>query len=145
MDNQAAICQVESEASSQKSKHVDIKYKMIKDYYHKGIISPKYISTTEMIADLFTKAFDVPTFRHLCGLVGLRAINDTDSTWRGGVLEQTNLWKTPRTYMNEEQMYSNEIDVMEAWTFSVYSILELDDQMNRWLDVKKFRIFVVLH
>ena len=46
--------------------------------------------------------------------------------------------------MNEEQMHSNEIDVMEAWTFSVYSILELDDQMNRWLDVKKFRIFVVL-
>jgi hypothetical protein len=37
MDNQAAISQVESEASSNKSKHVDIKHKFIKDYYQKEL------------------------------------------------------------------------------------------------------------
>ena len=42
MDNQAAIAQVESEASCYKSKHVDIKRKFIKDLYRKKIIKPAY-------------------------------------------------------------------------------------------------------
>ena len=39
MDNQAAISQVQSEASSYKAKHIDIKQKMIKDFYKKFDVS----------------------------------------------------------------------------------------------------------
>jgi hypothetical protein len=35
MDNQAAIAQIMPEASSQRSKHIDIKYKFLKDLYYK--------------------------------------------------------------------------------------------------------------
>ncbi len=45
MDNQAAICQIQSEASSHKSKHIDIKHKFIKDNYQRGMIKPVYVNT----------------------------------------------------------------------------------------------------
>ena len=83
MDNQAAISQVESEASSYKSKHVDIKYKFIKDYYRKGSIKTSYLPTQEMRADLLTKSLASPTFRRLRTLIGLRSTEDQS----GGVLE----------------------------------------------------------
>ena len=76
MDNQAAISQVQSEASSYKAKHVDINHKMIKDVYKKGIIMPIYVPTNEMKANLLTKALSTPTFRNLCAMIGLFA--DTD-------------------------------------------------------------------
>ena len=76
MDNQAAISQVQSEASSYKAKHIDIKHKMIKDFYKKGIILPIYVPTAEMKADLLTKGLSTPTFRHLRDMIGLH--DDTE-------------------------------------------------------------------
>ena len=76
MDNQAAISQVQSEASSYKAKHIDIKHKMIKDFYKNGIILPIYVPTAEMKADLLTKALSTPTFRHLRDMIGLH--DDTE-------------------------------------------------------------------
>ena len=76
MYNQAAISQVQSEASSYRAKHVYIKHKMIKYVYQKGIIIPTYVPTNEMKADLLTKALSTPTFRNLCAMIGLFA--DTD-------------------------------------------------------------------
>ncbi len=60
MGNQAAISQIASEASSQRSKHIDIKYKFLKDLYLKQILDPVHVSTKSMLADLLTKA--LPTF-----------------------------------------------------------------------------------
>lgn len=85
MDNQAAISQIESEASSNKSKHVDIKYKFIKDYQQKNLIKTELVSTTDMKADILTKALSAPTFRNLCGLIGLASGARTHQS--GGVLE----------------------------------------------------------
>jgi hypothetical protein len=89
MDNQAAIAQITSEASSQRSKHIDIKYKFLKDLYYKEQIKPIHVPTKSMIADLMTKAFPTPDFRRLCALIGLvdpKRLNGVD-TRRGGVLE----------------------------------------------------------
>jgi hypothetical protein len=36
MDNQAAIAQITSEASSQRSKHIDIKYNFLKGFNYEG-------------------------------------------------------------------------------------------------------------
>jgi hypothetical protein len=84
MDNQAAISQVESEASSSKTKHVDIKHKFIKDYYRKGIIKTRYVPTTDMIADLQTKALGTVVFQRLRAMIGLA---NSSSPHSGGVLE----------------------------------------------------------
>ena len=86
MDNQAAIAQVESEASSYKSKHVDIKHKFIKDLYRKKIIQPAYVSTVEMKADLLTKAMSASTFKNLRAMIGLEQFEPISSR-RGGALE----------------------------------------------------------
>ena len=89
MDNQAAIAQITSEASSQRSKHIDIKYKFLRDLYYKGKLKPLHVPTKSMVADLMTKAFPTPDFRRLCALIGLldaSRLNAVD-TRRGGVLE----------------------------------------------------------
>ncbi len=71
MDNQVVIAQITSEASSQRSKHIDIKYKFLKDLYYKGKITPIPVPTKSMIADTMTKAFPTSDFRRLCALIGL--------------------------------------------------------------------------
>ena len=89
MDNQAPIAQITSEASSQRSKHIDIKYKFLKDLHYKNKLMPVHVPTKSMQADLKTKVFPAPDFRRLCALIGLfdpRRQNDVD-TRRGGVLE----------------------------------------------------------
>jgi hypothetical protein len=45
MDNQTVITCIMNEASSSKTKHVDIKHKYIKDLYQRKIILPSYIPT----------------------------------------------------------------------------------------------------
>jgi hypothetical protein len=88
VDNQAGIAQITSEASSQRSKHIDIIYKFLKDLYYKRKITPIHVPTKSMIADLLTKAFPTPDFRRLCALIGLvdpEHQNDVD-TRLGGVL-----------------------------------------------------------
>jgi hypothetical protein len=54
MDNQAAITQITSEASSQRSKHIDIKYKFLKDLYYNTRIIPIPVPTKSMLADIMT-------------------------------------------------------------------------------------------
>ena len=88
VDNQAAIAQIQSEASSQRSKHIDIKYKFLKDLYYKKRIIPIHVPTKSMIADLMTKAFPTPDFRRLCSMIGLVYRAElANGTRRGGVLE----------------------------------------------------------
>jgi hypothetical protein len=89
MDNQAAISQVTSEASSQRAKHIDIKYKFLKDLYYKGKLKPLHVPTKTMVADLMTKAFPTPDFRRLCALIGQidPSRQNAVDTRRGGVLE----------------------------------------------------------
>ena len=98
MDNQSAISQITSEASSYKSKHVDIKHKFIKDIYKKGTIMPTYIPTAEKKADILTKALPTPVFRTLQEMIGLFSDVESTSTRCGGVLESTSKFSdTTRT------------------------------------------------
>jgi hypothetical protein len=87
MDNQAAIAQVTSEASSQRSKHIDIKYKFLKDLYLNQVINPIHVPTKAMLADLLTKAMPTPDFRRLSSMIGLQDARSSEDTHRGGVLE----------------------------------------------------------
>eukprot|EP00644_Phytophthora_capsici_P001920 jgi/Phyca11/107672/e_gw1.14.434.1 len=71
MDNQAAIKQVQNETSAGKAKHIDVKYKFTKDLYFKGIITPTYVPTGEIAANLLTKSFAAPRLREPYALYGL--------------------------------------------------------------------------
>jgi hypothetical protein len=54
-DNQGAIALAENPVHHQRSKHIDIKYHFIRDICMKGKINVVYLSTEEMVADIFTK------------------------------------------------------------------------------------------
>jgi hypothetical protein len=62
-----------NEASSSKKKHVDIKYKFIKDLYRHAVLSPSYVTATNMKADILTMILPEPTFVHLRTLIGVHA------------------------------------------------------------------------
>jgi hypothetical protein len=82
MDNRAAIAQITSEASSQRSKHIDTKHKFLKDLCYKENLKPIHVPTKSKLADLMTKAFPTPDFRRLCALIGLvdpKYQNDVDT------------------------------------------------------------------
>jgi hypothetical protein len=90
MDNQVAITQITPEASSQRSKYIDIKYNFLKDLYDKERIIPTHVPTKSMLADLMTKAFPTPEFRRLCRMIGLKDVNkmmlilDLAKCWNSG-------------------------------------------------------------
>uniref|UniRef100_A0AAV1UES1 Polyprotein n=1 Tax=Peronospora matthiolae TaxID=2874970 RepID=A0AAV1UES1_9STRA len=58
IDNQAAIRQIEGEASSTKSNHVDVRVKYLCDNARRGIVVPQYVPSDLMLADVLTKALD---------------------------------------------------------------------------------------
>ena len=68
VDNQAAIRQIEGEASSLRA---NVRLKFIKDFVRHGIIEPRYVRSELMLADLLIKAVDQHKLTKLRLLVGL--------------------------------------------------------------------------
>uniref|UniRef100_A0AAV1TN70 Polyprotein n=1 Tax=Peronospora matthiolae TaxID=2874970 RepID=A0AAV1TN70_9STRA len=65
VDNQAAISQIAGEASSLKSKHVDVRLKFLCYFAHRGVQVAIYVRSGQMLADLMTKAMDATKLRTL--------------------------------------------------------------------------------
>jgi hypothetical protein len=55
-DNQSAIHSLVGARSSSKARHIDIRYHFARDLIEKRLISASYVSTSDNLADLFTKA-----------------------------------------------------------------------------------------
>jgi hypothetical protein len=55
-DNQGAVKWVHSQESHGRLKHIDIKILALRDWVKKGLVSVKYLPSTENCADMFTKA-----------------------------------------------------------------------------------------
>ena len=72
VDNQAAIKQIENEASAASAKHVDVKLKFLRDYTAKGVVKPSYEPTRTMVADLLTKSLPAPRVQELREMIGLK-------------------------------------------------------------------------
>lgn len=71
-DNQGCIELVRDSKFSYKTKHIDTKYKMIRDLANKKIIECEYCPTDKMIADLLTKPLNATKhnyFREKCNIV----------------------------------------------------------------------------
>ncbi|ETI43950.1 hypothetical protein F441_11179 [Phytophthora nicotianae CJ01A1] len=71
MDNQAAIAQVTSEASSATTKHMDVKLKFIQDSVQKGELKPQYAESDSMLADLLTKPLAATRAKDMREAIGL--------------------------------------------------------------------------
>lgn len=71
-DSQGAICLATNPRFNDRTKHIDVKYHFVHDACTQGLIRLSYLSTTEMTADIMTKALprDIHQ-RHVKGM-GLR-------------------------------------------------------------------------
>ena len=55
VDNVGAIFMVENVTTSQRTKHVDIRYKYVREFVLSKFLKIEFVRTTENTADLFTK------------------------------------------------------------------------------------------
>ena len=62
-DNAPAIFVAENTTVSGRTKHIDVHYHYIREQIIAGRLRVKHVSTTEQVADIFTKALPQPSFR----------------------------------------------------------------------------------
>lgn len=74
-DNQSAIRLIRNPEFHQRTKHIDIKYHVIREYYQNGDLNVEYVSTDDNIADIFTKPLPRDRFQRLRSLLGLSAVS----------------------------------------------------------------------
>ena len=72
VDNQAAIKMAKNDASGNRTKHIDIKYHIVRDLVADQSISLRYCPTEEMTADILTKPLGRVAFSRLCDKLGLQ-------------------------------------------------------------------------
>jgi hypothetical protein len=73
-DNQAAIRLVHNPEFHKRTKHVDVKYHILREHLLNNVISIAYIPTNDQLADLFTKPLPRDKFLRMIHLIGLTAI-----------------------------------------------------------------------
>ncbi len=70
-DNQAAIRLCQDSTFHARSKHIDVQFHFVRQAVSRNLVKVTYLSTHDMIADVFTKSLDrfkLSKFRHLLGL-----------------------------------------------------------------------------
>ena len=65
-DNTAAIQISKNDSIHNRSKHINIRYHLVRDNLHKGRIRITWVSTHEQEADILTKALGPKTFTGQC-------------------------------------------------------------------------------
>jgi hypothetical protein len=71
-DNQGCIRMIKSDKSSARTKHIDIKYLMLRDLREQGIIDEKYCPIDAMVADIMTKPLPKDWLRHLASAMKMQ-------------------------------------------------------------------------
>ncbi|KAJ9547529.1 hypothetical protein OSB04_020072 [Centaurea solstitialis] len=74
-DNSSAIAIANNPVLHSRSKHIDIRYHVIRDHISKGDIELHFIHTEYQLADLFTKPLDEARFNFLVGELGMTNIS----------------------------------------------------------------------
>lgn len=71
MDNQSAIRLIKNPEFHKRSKHIDIRYHFIREKFEENAFVLEYISSKNMIADIFTKSLASERFIFLRSLTGV--------------------------------------------------------------------------
>lgn len=71
MDNQSAIKLIKNPEFHKRGKHIDVRYHFIREKFENNHFDLNYISTNEIIADIFTKAVPKERFQYLRSLLNV--------------------------------------------------------------------------
>jgi len=74
MDNQSAIQVAKHPEHHGRMKHLDLRWFWLRDVVGKGDISPTFVPTRDMPADLLTKALPQVKVQQFCQLLGLTGL-----------------------------------------------------------------------
>lgn len=75
VDNQSAIKLIKNPQFHCKTKHIDIKYKFIREKYRTNLFDLHYICSKDQEADILTKALPRETFQRLRNQIGVDAFS----------------------------------------------------------------------
>ena len=75
-DNKSAVLYSNNNRSSSKSKHIDIKFLVVKERVQSGQLSIEHIGTNSMVADPLIKGLSPKMFHEHTVRMGVLAIND---------------------------------------------------------------------
>ncbi|KAF2888791.1 hypothetical protein ILUMI_17382 [Ignelater luminosus] len=67
-------------------KHVDVKYKFVRDLTGKGVVDLKYICTSEQLADILIKPLSSEQFLKLCLSLGLIKVEGVDTVDNNNII-----------------------------------------------------------
>jgi len=79
MDNQSAIQVAKHPEHHGRMKHLDLCWFWLPDVVDKGDISPTFVSTGDMPADLLTKALPPVKVQQFCQMLGLAGLGGSES------------------------------------------------------------------
>lgn len=65
VDNQAAIKLIRNSELHRSTKHIDVRYHLIRDHVEKRNIEIEYVASKEQLGDIFTKELPKETFEQL--------------------------------------------------------------------------------
>jgi hypothetical protein len=68
-DNQGSLDLAKNAKFHKRSKHIETKYHSIREMVNKGVVAVQYCSTSDMVADVFTKPTSAPIFAKHCGMM----------------------------------------------------------------------------
>jgi hypothetical protein len=70
-DNQACIALTKNPEDHKRTKHIQVKYHVIRDYVRNGLVSFEYCKTSDQLGDMFTKALPGSVLRKMLTKLGL--------------------------------------------------------------------------
>ncbi|GJW64846.1 retrovirus-related pol polyprotein from transposon TNT 1-94 [Tanacetum coccineum] len=75
IDNERTISVIKNPVTHSRTKHIEIRFHFIRDYYEKRLIEVIKIHTDSNVADLLTKGFDVTRFNFLVVSIGMTSMD----------------------------------------------------------------------
>jgi hypothetical protein len=74
VDNKSAIHLIKNPVFHDRTKHIDTRYHLIRDYVEKDVLEVDYVCTVAQLADLMTKALGRVRFLELRSRIGVAEI-----------------------------------------------------------------------